>query len=392
MEAYSYAGGHHRPTRGPVTTDSLMPNIPENKTMDVTFHVALSKKKWDTPQGKSLMLIVTNEDEEIAGHTLRMTDETDSKYLEFATSFTIAEPSHFTSLEYKYVFLLDDGSKVPEHRHGCALPSAKRHLNLNKCSGTDKTYHRYDGIVRNKKSKKVFENNDTKLKNDMEKAAQFFIRKINIASSSNSFQGLNGEQLILRLEMLKKGMEEVYWGANENGRKERSSLLKQIMTTAFKPLLEDIRRNCHKEEDTRLMMLINATLVAYCLVKQIVELSDDDKELMCKALLPRMDQEKKCPDLIVLNKAFPNTMSQMISALHSLSKTMICRPGKLSWIYIMPLIHFMDKKCIPWQEAPDDINHDAKVPHWWGIVLGEHKLDFETFKSVRIERYAYKYT
>lgn len=59
-------------------------------------------------------------------------------------------------------------------------------------------------------------------------------------------------------------------------------------------------------------MLINATTAAYCLDEQIIELSDDDKELMCKALLPRMDQEKKCPDLIALNKAFPNTMRQVL--------------------------------------------------------------------------------
>lgn len=58
----------------------------------------------------------------------------------------------------------------------------------------------------------------------------------------------------------------------------------------------------------------------------------------------------------------------------------------------MPLIHFMDKTCLPWQEAPDDISHDAEKPHWWGIVLGKHTLDFETFKSVPIKRYVYKYT
>lgn len=38
-----------------------------------------------------------------------------------------------------------------------------------------------------------------------------------------------------------------------------------------------------------------------------------------------------------------------------------------SWFYFLPMIHFLDGTCQPFQEVTLEINHRDAQPKWWGI-------------------------
>lgn len=53
----------------------------------------------------------------------------------------------------------------------------------------------------------------------------------------------------------------------------------------------------------------------------------------------------------------------------------------------MPLLHYLQDKYQPFQEAPDDVNHHDKSAVWWGI---EHfKADLDCFKDKQKLEYQY---
>lgn len=56
--------------------------------------------------------------------------------------------------------------------------------------------------------------------------------------------------------------------------------------------------------------------------------------------------------------------------------------GKTSdptWLFSVPIIHFMLDKCKPFENAPLTVDHDATVPKWWGVV--EYENDIDCFKD-----------
>ena len=57
------------------------------------------------------------------------------------------------------------------------------------------------------------------------------------------------------------------------------------------------------------------------------------------------------------------------------------------WLFCLPVLHFLQEKCVPFEEPSAKFNHDQRVPVWWGIP--EFKSDIETFKakSVPWQRY-----
>ena len=50
-----------------------------------------------------------------------------------------------------------------------------------------------------------------------------------------------------------------------------------------------------------------------------------------------------------------------------------------SWMFCVPIIHFLFDKCKPFEEASSKVNHNEKTPEWWGIV--EYGNDIDKFKE-----------
>lgn len=47
-------------------------------------------------------------------------------------------------------------------------------------------------------------------------------------------------------------------------------------------------------------------------------------------------------------------------------------------MFCVPMIHFLLKKCKPFEKAPAKVGHDEREPEWWGIV--EYRKDIDHFK------------
>lgn len=54
--------------------------------------------------------------------------------------------------------------------------------------------------------------------------------------------------------------------------------------------------------------------------------------------------------------------------------------GCIEWLLCMPLVHFLQNICRPWEPSSQDIVHQSS--HWWGLQISETVvLDLETVKK-----------
>jgi hypothetical protein len=50
-----------------------------------------------------------------------------------------------------------------------------------------------------------------------------------------------------------------------------------------------------------------------------------------------------------------------------------------SWLYAIPLLHFLDGLCNPFDEPTSQWNHADHVPKWWGVA--EIQATINAFKG-----------
>ncbi|KAH3728245.1 hypothetical protein DPMN_054198 [Dreissena polymorpha] len=50
-----------------------------------------------------------------------------------------------------------------------------------------------------------------------------------------------------------------------------------------------------------------------------------------------------------------------------------------SWMFCLPLLHFVFGVCQPYDELGEDMSHASQAPKWWGIV--DIKPEIDQFKN-----------
>ncbi|KAH3728284.1 hypothetical protein DPMN_054238 [Dreissena polymorpha] len=45
-----------------------------------------------------------------------------------------------------------------------------------------------------------------------------------------------------------------------------------------------------------------------------------------------------------------------------------------SWMFCLPLLHFVSDVCKPFEELGEDLSHSNITPKWWGIVDIESEI------------------
>lgn len=74
-----------------------------------------------------------------------------------------------------------------------------------------------------------------------------------------------------------------------------------------------------------------------------------------------------------------NFFRQVTESVLTLSRQIAGNTSNPCWTYCLPILHFLQGKCIPFQQASVAVNHDAARPEWWGIA--EYGSDIVYFKG-----------
>lgn len=59
------------------------------------------------------------------------------------------------------------------------------------------------------------------------------------------------------------------------------------------------------------------------------------------------------------------------------------------WTYCLPILHFLQGKCVPYEEASSKVNHESAKPEWWGIAEYGDDIDFFKGKTFPWDRYLF---
>ncbi|CAC5419845.1 unnamed protein product [Mytilus coruscus] len=273
----------------------------------------------------------------------------------------------------------------------------KRYLKIPIKDYSTGVYHKYDGVAREDprlgKSKNLwhtvkdtvkkfvgFDDYYTVLKDDAKRSVSLFHPKWQLNSLKTD--GLNGEEMMCQVVNINEGLRSVY-----------VQQMKLIDGTVFdglfaKALIPPMKKIIHQLENMKkdkldaegkTLHLVTAVTVTHTVVTFEVGLEVKERRMLCEALLPCPDYDTKTsPDVEELKTFLSTDLKKVTDSVLKFSRGIAEKTSDPSWLYCVPVIHFLLKKCKPFENAPSKINHDDREPEWWGIV--EYKKDIDHFK------------
>ncbi|XP_063441660.1 E3 ubiquitin-protein ligase rnf213-alpha-like [Mytilus trossulus] len=204
-----------------------------------------------------------------------------------------------------------------------------------------------------------------------------------------SSDGVNGKEMISLIVNINEGLRSVYV-------KQMDMLQGNMFERVFaKGLMSPIKEIIHKLErrktekldlEAKTLCLVTAVTVTHIAVEFEVHLARDERRMLCEALLPSPDFDSKTsPDVEEAVKFLPKDIKNVSLSVLKFSRNIAENTSDPSWMFCVPMIHFLLKKCKPFEEAPAEVDHDETKPEWWGIV--EYRRDIDIFKrKVKWER------
>ncbi|XP_053391032.1 E3 ubiquitin-protein ligase rnf213-alpha-like, partial [Mercenaria mercenaria] len=214
-----------------------------------------------------------------------------------------------------------------------------------------------------------------------EKAAHAFCPDL----TENEKSQLSIDDIVLQLKMLSESMKKIYYldGKCWNDIKEFSKYMGSYITAAFMKQcnLEELQTSEKREKRER--ATVSALYFLY--VIKTLDLGMPDKKgvrTLSKALLVSVDTEKKeCPDLQLVDRHFTGKREALLEAMTSFVKKIAGASKDPCWLSVMPWVHFLSGKCVPFEVPPVDVKHDEYKPVWWGVAEIERDLDYFKGKS-----------
>ncbi|XP_071135692.1 E3 ubiquitin-protein ligase rnf213-alpha-like isoform X2 [Mytilus edulis] len=300
------------------------------------------------------------------------------------------------SLVYNYYVKVGGKHDVDEFIYNQGHQEAiTRFIDLKKIAMKD-IHHQFDGVVRGKpvqeKDKplltKVFKRlsawmgSDAYLKilrDDAELALKNFLPKWQISTES----GMNGIELILRVQDIVRGMNNMYystvklWSTWTDFDTHISKILKPYIELCISDLAK--HRGHGRNLESIVIDISTAATVVYLKEEYAVKLDDSSLSKLCASMLPYIPNKKICCLVFKeITNIFSGRKKELCEFILKLVKALL-KAGQVFYLYCMPLLHYLQDKYQPFQEAPDDVNHHDKSAVWWGI---EHfKADLDYFKD-----------
>ncbi|XP_052808691.1 E3 ubiquitin-protein ligase rnf213-alpha-like isoform X2 [Mya arenaria] len=370
-------------TDSPETSDKKNKNIQNQQAsqnqnpkdrITVVFHVLVAK---DFLKSNTDILILKMDDslERWKSNKHRPTKVRDlQNYIEYVYKLDF-DRNQLSSRDtfYKYCVVKQDGKhKWEDYEDGHFYGNHNRKLFVQKQMLSKKVeWHQYDGMALPPPSGNIMQRGiDLVMGNFRKEATQrakhfaltfvpyWFQQGFVISDIKESYQ-----TSIDHLEMLISGLVKTY--QNEAGCwKYTQDCRNEVCETLFQPIIEQLCRSDHGSTTSKILRAL-AIMIACNRLK--VSVSHLAWQTLCSSVLVSADPlTRKCKEMDVITNNFDLSVIQ--SALCDFVK-MGSKYGKdPSWMYCLPLLHFVCKVCEPYEEMKKDLTHTAHVPKWWGIA------------------------
>ncbi|CAG2224301.1 unnamed protein product [Mytilus edulis] len=235
-------------------------------------------------------------------HEMHIVREYENGNVQLRASVSIPRRYLNVSILYKYCIVYDDNRKIEECIYN--NPNNTRYLCVlsSELMG-DGIFHQYNGVIRGPSPIvkgitdylwKISGYNDIQMKRnllkDLDFSANIFLPVL--PSSNNSFEGSTGEEFSMLVHLVRKGLLACY--------RDYCSQTEFDMTFCEK--------KGFKEKDHRIKVLVSAVTEIYLIYKYKLFISYDERDILCRTLLPEDSQENSCcPDVECLRDAFASS-------------------------------------------------------------------------------------
>ncbi|VDI41573.1 Hypothetical predicted protein [Mytilus galloprovincialis] len=375
-------------------------NQRNKKFSDIHFHCVVAPPMFTSLEKDKLYVIF--EDSSLGGwngrkYLMKGIRTLPDNSVEFSGVVSIPNYILFygTRVNYNYCIVHSDGQQITHEFVGATTFSGNglfRSLRIKNTDLVKGVYHRYDGVVREHPTKnktawqkiykfgKEFIGIDDYKKvliKDAETAAKIFQPRWQITSFSAD--GVNGEELINHIKFVVDGLKEIYcnqasvWYSSDFDKVVSAVILQPTIMTILKVLNTMDKLN----NETQILHMVTAITIAYLVYEFQVILEDWGTKILCESLLPKTYNDKKLSfDVKALLSFFPTTQKKVTESVLRLSRHIARNTSNPCWIYCLPILHFLQGKCVPYEEASSKVNHDSAKPEWWGIEDYGDDIDF----------------
>ncbi|XP_071137099.1 E3 ubiquitin-protein ligase rnf213-alpha-like [Mytilus edulis] len=364
---------------------------------EVHFHCIVSPSLWSNLERDKLYL--TFQDSTLGGwqsrkHLMKGERTLPDSYVVYSGMVNVPKTILHKKLFYNYIMVHGKGiTDTFEYVYSGTLSggSMYRCLDIKNSDLVKGVYHRYDGVVREHPSKykgawqsfkELIGIDDYKkvLFKDAELSGKSFKPAWQLTSYSSD--GINGEELINHISLVVDGLKEVYcrhaslWYPLDFHKVVGSVILHPDIIVLLKIL--NTKENITNEE--QVLHMVTAITISYLVSEYQIVLDDSARSMLCESLLPKPDNEKKLScDFDTVSAFFPTTKKQVTESVLTLSRQIASKTSNPCWTYCLPILHFLQGKCAPFQQASAAVNHGDTKPEWWGI--SEYIYDIEYFKA-----------
>ncbi|XP_053396017.1 E3 ubiquitin-protein ligase rnf213-alpha-like [Mercenaria mercenaria] len=359
----------------------------------VQFHVLISPDfNFDSNIDNVVIRLKTSDDRPPYRHHMEFVRELTSGYTEMTYTYDVPQNrvTGDSRLYYKYFVV-----KSAQHKQGKAAKNGqwehyfvkgrtgasfdrKLHVPRERIDSKKSTiWHQFDGVANRKSDKGIFLSliNDhvfrnQKLQDDSKLAMQVFgeqiIQPVLSADLSASVAVLNIGEMT---ESLIHGLQKTYVNDGECFKSEYE-MKKELGKYLFEPVLNVYtrlpeRQTQETDKQWKRRLIVQLTLLT--IWKEMKsDISMSTSQQLCKSFLIANSSDKKtCKEFEFIKQTFPTKIEFFKEALVTLGKLTTEQSKDPSWLYTMPLIHFLSGAC---NQLNENTRHDDTLPKWWGTM------------------------
>ncbi|XP_053396357.1 E3 ubiquitin-protein ligase rnf213-alpha-like [Mercenaria mercenaria] len=357
-----------------------------NGQIDVVFHILVPTNM--IKDNRNVLLVFGAHEfggwdsRKYALHTVKMY----TGYTEMSFSLTMARNQLQRHLKYKYVVMKDKSKQSTEwedyYLHTNADRFHNRRLFVEPHLVTKKEeWHQYDGVVTVKPSENILQKFGNwivgKNEIDWESHPEDFARRLCPSWFKSDFNVMETTQThhesIYHLECLYKGLRKIYL-VDARTFSSDDAFATRFATWILTPLSE-----CLVRQESASAGICVTVIRALCIVvvcdKLKLPLLEQTWQNVCRCLLVHADTvNNTCAELKDILEYFPDRKYLAKAVANFVNR--VDRFGKNpSWLFCLPLIHFLEDICKPFGKVTTQRNHSDRVPRWWGIVEIQSAVD-----------------
>ncbi|XP_053396018.1 E3 ubiquitin-protein ligase rnf213-alpha-like [Mercenaria mercenaria] len=234
------------------------------------------------------------------------------------------------------------------------------------------TWHQYDGIISPKPNDSIFKRGykwfkgsyEKECQRDAEKFAKLYCPIWFKVDDGNLEENISVEESVLKLECLFLGLRKAYYidvgcWDNEDG------FNKTFSRCILSPVIEQLQTIEYKSGTFNIAFLKALTIVIVCEKVRLV-LPMEDLQIVCRCLLVHENKDStECVEMKIVKQTFTDPKI-LLEPLKYLIQNVTAVRKNPSWMFCLPLFHFISGICEPFDIPGKDKTHSAKKPVWWG--------------------------